>query len=151
MSATHPHSLSASPSDFRSDQQLIHTQSIHIKLLQTLLLLTLAIWFIQLITGFRAPWSPIVVSDGDSGAAIRQLAFTAAGLSAFLWFFFSSPTAAVFTSRGSLLALLTIILASTLWSQQPSLTIKRSIILLFGVLTLAAATHASPNPKRLML
>ena len=43
------------------------------------------VWMIQVIAGFRTPWSSIVVSDGDSGGAVRQLVFASGGLLGTVW------------------------------------------------------------------
>ncbi len=104
------------------------------------------IWLLQVITGFRLPWSPIVVTDGDSGAAVRQLVFTGGGLIGTLWLFLNARLAHVLPGRGPVFVLVAWTMLSAVYSIEPDLTIKRSIILAFCVTMLVAIVTSVRDP-----
>jgi len=115
-----------------------------------LLALLIMGWLIYVINGFRLPWSPIVVSDLDSGAALRQALFGAAGAVALGLLFVAGSLGPALVRRKSVVGLGLGMLATVVYSASPVLTVKRSIIFLCAVLALSAFIHRSHSPVRTM-
>ena len=115
-----------------------------------LLVALIAAWLVYSVNGFRLPWSPILVSDADSGAKLRQLLFSATGGVAFIRLFVSGAFGPVLIRHPGLVGVGVGLLSTTVYSADPVLTVKRSIIFLFGILTLVVATHSFRRPVRLM-
>lgn len=109
------------------------------------------LWLVYSVSGFRLPTSPIVISDSDAGSGIRQVVFGGAGMIAIGFLFLYRGIGSMIALRLPYVALALLLLASALWSQVPSLTVKRSSIFIFGLLTLIVLVHSSKNPIRLML
>jgi exopolysaccharide production protein ExoQ len=116
-----------------------------------LLLTMLVLWTLQLITGFRSPASPIVVSDADSGAAIRQMVFGLSGLVGAVWIALFARIDRVLAGRAMLLLLMATVYSSAVYSENAGLTIKRAIILTAGMLLLAAVIECCDDPRQAML
>ncbi len=105
-----------------------------------------AVWLVQLICGFRVPWASIVVSDADSGAAVRQIVFSAGGLLGAAWLWSNARLTHVASGRTPIMLVLVWAAASTFYSAEPVLTVKRSVILIFCALLLMAMVTAAPRP-----
>jgi O-antigen ligase len=102
------------------------------------------------VNGFRPPWAPIVVSDQDSGAALRQLLFTAAAMLS-LWSLFSRKiTGRELTRQLPVAALGMGLVLSVLYSSQAILTVKRAVIFNMGILLLVGLLASSRRPVRQM-
>jgi O-antigen ligase len=112
--------------------------------------LGLAAWLAYTITGLRAPWQPILVTDANVGSGLRQLLFTAAGLLALRQVVYSRSTAAVLTAQPLAFWLGATVLFSTVYSTNPALTIKRSLILVLLALLLSSVVQAARRPVRQM-
>lgn len=115
-----------------------------------LLALLIAGWLVYVINGFRLPWSPIVVSDLNSGAALRQALFGAAGAVALGLLFVTGSLGPALVRRKSVVGLGLGMLATVVYSASPVLTVKRSIIFLCALLALIAFIHRSHSPVRTM-
>ncbi len=109
-----------------------------------------AIWLVYTVAGFRLPWTPIVVSDADSGSALRQLLFTSvAGLS--LWsLFVRRQLGSQIQRHFVVIALGAGLIATAIYSDDRILTIKRSIIFNMGVISLLGILSVSERPIRQM-
>lgn len=114
------------------------------------LLALAAIWIAYSISGLRAPWSPIVVSDGNSGGAIRKLLFGAAGVTAVACLLERRLLGRVLASQRRLVGLGLLVLGSTLYSASPGLSLKRGMVLLFAILAVSALVHTAREPVRRM-
>jgi exopolysaccharide production protein ExoQ len=115
-----------------------------------LLVAGVVLWLVYTVSGLRLPWSPIVVSDADSGAAMRQLLFTATALLALRRLFITGSLGTVLVQHPGLTALGAFLLASTAFSSDPVLTFKRAVIFNFGLVSVLTIVHLVPRPVRLM-
>ncbi|MEM0970494.1 MAG: hypothetical protein AAGJ31_14155, partial [Verrucomicrobiota bacterium] len=108
------------------------------------------IWLIFLVSGFRNPTQPISLSDKNGGSAIRQLIFASTGMIAIAQLFFSQTMGNLIMLRWQIFGVGLLLLGSVLWSVQPTLTIKRSLIFLFGLVALTTLVHSCRFPTRFM-
>ena len=111
--------------------------------LDWLLLGALVLWMLYSVNGFRPPTQPIVLSDSNSGGAIRQLVFTLAFLLGVRRLVLSRSISRVLGMRAVDLCLVLLLLGSVLWSASPNLTIKRGLVFLFGTTALLTIVHQS--------
>lgn len=109
------------------------------------------LWISYAATNFRSPLSPIVLSDDNASAAVRQLIFGSAGMCAFGLLFLTRNIGAAIALNLPLCALGAFVTISTLWSPEPALSAKRSILYLFCFAALLTTVHASKSPVRSML
>ena len=116
-----------------------------------ILVIMVLLWITYATSGFRNPLTPITLSDGNQGAAIRQALFSCAALSSLALLFFTRNLEKVITMNRSMLVLSILVPASVLWSNAPALTIKRSVLFLFGLITIYTITYSSRKPVRKML
>ncbi|MEX0326951.1 MAG: O-antigen ligase family protein [Puniceicoccaceae bacterium] len=116
-----------------------------------LLNLLFLVWMLYSVTQFRLPTSPIVLSDADASPLLRQVIFTACGMAAFARMFLFGTIGAIVALRLPILGLAGLLFFSILWSIQPVVTTKRSIIFLFGLLMLVMTVHGSKTPARSFL
>jgi len=119
---------------------------------QTRWLLTamLVCWMIYDINGFRPPWSPIIVSDLDSGTALRQALFSTTGLVALYLLATCRALGPALVQHIGLVTLGLSLLASTVCSADPVLTVKRAAIFNLGMISLIVLVHQSRSPVRSM-
>ena len=110
----------------------------------------LTLWIAYSISGLRPPWSPIVVNDLNSGGAKRQAIFTLSAATAFWSLFRTRSIGAVLVQHAGPLLIGGWLLGTVLISSDPVLTMKRSIIFNFGLLTILVAVHATRNPFQFM-
>jgi len=108
------------------------------------------VWIAYSISGLRAPWAPIVVSDGNSGGALRKLLFGAAGVVAVACLLERRLLGPVLAAQRRLLGLAFLVLGSCLYSVSPGLTLKRGFVLVFAVLALCTLVHTARDPVRRM-
>ena len=113
-------------------------------------LCALLVWMLYLVTRFRLPTDPITLSDDDDGSLMRQVIFGGTGLLAFLRFFSTGSLGSVLAVRRVDFGLAALLIGSLLWSVEPVLTFKRSLIFLFGLAALACVVHMTDRPVRLM-
>lgn len=112
--------------------------------------LGLVLWLNMTVHGFRLPWTPLTVSDANTGAALRQATFGMAGMVglALLLVTRSLGPACVRSLPWVLLAGLLILSAG--WSEAPTLTVKRAAIFALGLLLVMAIQQTTPDPALLM-
>ena len=115
-----------------------------------LLFTAICLWLLFTVTGYRLPFIPIVISDSNSGSIFRQVLFTAAGLLGAYRLIVTGALGHVLMMRLPYLALAMFMIASTLWSVSPSLTLTRSCIFMFGLIALITLVHMSVRPVRTM-
>jgi O-antigen ligase len=108
------------------------------------------LWLTYNVCGLRIPWSPIVVSDSDSGAAMRQMIFTLAALVACRRLFVTRSIGPVLVQHLGLVGLGAWLVLGAGLSADPVLTVKRGLIFNFGLVTLLTVVHASSRPVQLM-
>jgi O-antigen ligase len=113
--------------------------------------MVLLLWITFTASGFRNPLTPIIVSDENSGAAIRQLLFSSAGLASLALLFLTRNLETVLTMNRKMLSLSLLVPASVIWSTNPALTAKRSILFLFCLITLYTITYSSRKPVQQLL
>lgn len=113
--------------------------------------LMVLLWISYSAIGFRNPLSPILHSDSFEGAALRQLLFSSAAMTSLALMFFTRNIGSTLTMNRSMLALSILVPVSILWSGETTLTLKRSILFLFGLITLYAIVHSSRQPVYRML
>ena len=100
------------------------------------------------IGGFRLPWHPIVVSDANSGSALRQFLFTfVAGVATYA-LLRARGQGALLGQRLALCLGVGLLVGSAAYSDAPTVTVKRSGALGFAGLALATHVHASQAPLR---
>ena len=109
------------------------------------------LWIAYAATSFRSPLSPIVLSDLNSGATARQLIFGGAGMSAFGLLFLTRSLGALITLNVPITLLAAFIALSVLWSDLPSLTLKRSILFTLCLITVYTLVYGSTRPTTRML
>jgi O-antigen ligase len=102
-------------------------------------------------SGFRNPLQPITLSDSNKGSAIRQALFGSGAILSLTILYFTRNLGTVLTMNRGMLLLSILVPASLLWSAEPKLTIKRSILFLFGLIILYTITYSSRQPVRKML
>lgn len=107
-------------------------------------------WVAFALTGLRAPWSPIVVSDADAGAALRQVLFTLSAGIAVWRLLVTRLLASSIVDHLGIVLLASWLFATCVFSVDPVLTVKRSIVHAFGVVVLIALVKSSPRPVALM-
>ena len=110
----------------------------------------ICLWLTYSVNGFRPPTSPILLSDSNGGSAIRQLLFAAAAGLGIRRVVTSDALAHVVRARSVDIFIGVMLLGSSVWSERPGLTIKRSIVFCFGLITIVAATHMTRRPVHLM-
>ncbi len=108
-------------------------------------------WITYSAIGIRNPLSPILHSDSFEGAAIRQVLFSTAALTSLALMFFTRNIGSTLTMNRSMLTLSILVPMSVLWSGETMLTLKRSILFVFGLITLYAIVHSSRAPVYRML
>ncbi len=109
------------------------------------------LWILYLVSGYRSPLDVILLSDKDASAVVRQLVFATTGMLAIAQLVLNRALGALIVTRWALFSITGLLFLSALWSQDPPLTIKRSIIFLFGAFTVATLVHSTPNPARFMM
>ncbi len=107
-------------------------------------------WMNYTIHGFRLPWSPIVVSDADSGAGLRQLIFASAGLFALLTLINRRILMQTLVRYLPWTLLAMGVLFSSLWSYDPGMSGKRGIIMGLGMLLIMASVSCNQRPAHIM-
>lgn len=120
------------------------------RVLSLALLAGVALWLTYAISGFRLPWRPIEVSDANAGGAIRKLLFGAVGAWALFQLLCLGGLGLVLGAQRRLFALAGCVLATSLYSADPGLSLKRGLILVFAVAAVAAAVHTAREPVRRM-
>ncbi len=117
---------------------------------QALLVLATIAWLNYTIHGYRLPWQPIVVSDQNSGAALRQVLFAGAGMLALFRLVTTRTLGLVLAHHLPWAFLALALLVSVLWSEMPGTSAKRALIFGFGLTVLASMTHSTRQPAQLM-
>ena len=110
----------------------------------------LVVWIAYNISGLRPPWSPIIVSDGDSGSSLRQAVFGCTAALAAFHLFRRRSIGAALVQFLPLVLLGVGLCATVVVSAEPTLTMKRSTVFFGGLMALIAAVHFSPTPVRTM-
>ncbi|MHC4393840.1 MAG: hypothetical protein ACYS22_21290, partial [Planctomycetota bacterium] len=90
------------------------------------------------------------MTDANVGSGLRQLIFTGAGLLALRQALYSRSTLALLSAQPLAFGLGALVLFSTVYSTNPVLTAKRSIILVFLIVLLASVVQAARRPVRQM-
>ena len=127
------------------------TELMRLHPLRYAVVLMVFLWITYSAVGFRCPLSPILHSDSYEGAALRQALFTSAALTALTLMFFTRNLGSALTMNRSMLALSILVPLSVVWSGETMLTVKRSTLFLFGLITLYAIVHSSRKPVYTML
>jgi O-antigen ligase len=107
-------------------------------------------WLAYSVTGMRPPWQPIVVSDTDAGAGLRQVLFSVAGMVALWRCLCCRSVGALIGMRLSEVCLVAWLLLSVTWSDSPAQTVKRSIVFALGFILLLTLVHSVREPVRTM-
>lgn len=110
----------------------------------------IVLWMLYSVSGFRIPTTPITLSDSNGGSAIRQLLFAASGGLAIRRLMSAGALSRAAQVRVVEVCLFMLLAGSALWSDFPGLTIKRSLVFMFGLVTLITATHMTKRPVALM-
>jgi O-antigen ligase len=106
----------------------------------------LVLWMVYCVNGFRPPTQPITLSDSDSGSGVRQLVFAGSGMLAVRRLLITGSLSQVLGLRMPIFALALFMILSATWSFSLVTSVKRSLIFLFGLLALTAATHMVKRP-----
>jgi len=106
------------------------------------------LWACYSLNGFRGWWVPITLSDDNSGAAIRQALFAgSAALSVgILWV--RGVAWDTVRSQWRLMVLAGWLVASVLYSDLPSITLKRAILFVCGTITAVTFVAVARDPLR---
>ena len=115
-----------------------------------LVILAVLAWLHYTIHGFRPPWQALTVSDANSGTALRQALFGLAGVIALYRLITTRTLGLALVHHLPWALFCAFLIASAAWADIPVMSIKRSIIFIFGFMLLATLTHASMTPVRLM-
>jgi exopolysaccharide production protein ExoQ len=108
------------------------------------------LWCLFIITGFRLPWVPIDAVT-DTGSTMRQILFTVGALIALRRMLVTSSLSQILAQHRMLILVGAWMMASFVYSADTWLTVKRSIIYVFGLLMLLCTIHAHPHPTRTFL
>ncbi len=116
-----------------------------------LLVAASVLWIAYSVTGLRSPMAPIIVSDEDSGSGLRQALFTLCGAIAFAVMVIKREAISLPVAHWRATALCALAGVSLLWSIDPTLSLKRSVVLLFGLAWMMAMVGVLRRPARTML
>ena len=106
------------------------------------------LWTIYIVTQFRMPWTELLYSEDTPNGGIRQVFFTVGALLALRRLIYTNTLGQLLTMHMGGLLLGALMLVSMLWSSDASLTLKRSLIFVFGYLLLVTLVHAPKWPMR---
>ncbi|MHC4828740.1 MAG: O-antigen ligase family protein [Planctomycetota bacterium] len=107
------------------------------------------LWLAVATTGARLPWQPILVSDDHQGSRARQLVFTFAACATVYHLITQRRLGATLRRELGLVLVCVGLFASGLAAPSLGLTVKRSVVFLFGTLTLLGISRLSENPRQL--
>ena len=108
----------------------------------------IVLWCTYSLNGFRGWWVPISLSDGDSGSAIRQALFAGSAMVSVCVLWLSRRFWSVMSSQWPLALLAAWLMLTTLYSDLPSTTAKRSILFACGAATAVVAGGLARFPLR---
>ena len=106
----------------------------------------LALWATYSLNGFRGWWVPIKLSDDDAGAALRQVLFAGSAVVSVGVLYAGGLLWRTLRRHWPLIALVAWISFSTLYSELPSLTAKRSILLACGTTMMLGVVAVARDP-----
>lgn len=115
-----------------------------------LLLIAALCWINYTVHGFRLPWQPILVSDSDVGARLRQVVFAMCGMLAIRRLIITQSLMTAVVRNLPWFAFGMGLTVSAIWSDNPILTVKRSMIFNFGLLTIITIIYSTNRPVQLM-
>ena len=115
-----------------------------------LLAIAVIAWMNAGIHGFRMPWQPLVVSDSNSGGGMRQLIFGTAGLFAITRMICTRSLGAACVRQLPWCLVAILLLSSTSWSCNTTLTVKRAGIFTLGLMLTISLVHSTDKPVLLM-
>jgi len=119
--------------------------------LRYVVMVMLLTWIAYSASGFRNPLTPILHADNYEGAAIRQVVFSLAALSSLILLFFTKSLGTALTLNRTMLLLSIIVPLSIIWSDDQALTLKRTFVFWFGLVTLYSTVYSAKQPVQLML
>ena len=93
------------------------------------------VWTTYSLNGFRSPTTPIVLSDLDSGSMLRQVVFGGSAMISITLLMGTGKLWTVLKRDAYWWIFGCLLLCSTLYSDNPSLTLKRSVLYICGLLT----------------
>jgi hypothetical protein len=106
------------------------------------------LWMIYVVTQFRMPWHELTYTEDTPDSGMRQFFFPLGAAIALRRMLYTGTTHRILGMHlgGLLLGLLMV--ASSLWSTDALLSIKRALIYVFGYLLLVALVHTPRWPMR---
>lgn len=104
------------------------------------------LWLIYIVTQFRMPWTPLVYTEDVPTGGIRQVFFTLGVLIATRRMLYTRTLNQVLGMHLGGLIVGCVLLLSAVWSTELVLTIKRSLVYLFGYVMLIALVHVPRWP-----
>jgi len=108
------------------------------------------LWLIYVVTQFRMPWTPLS-HDGSTTTNMRQAFFTIGVVLAVRRMIYTRTLNQLLGMHLGGLLLGGMLLASVVWSTNTTLTIKRSLVYVFGYLMLIALVHIPRHPMRFFM
>jgi len=106
------------------------------------------LWMVYIVTQFRMPWTPLTYSEEAPTGGIRQVFFTLGVMFAMRRLIYTRTTNQILGMHMGGLLLGILLVASVLWSTDPTLTIKRSMVYVFGYLMILSLVHVPKWPLR---
>lgn len=106
------------------------------------------LWTIYIVTQFRMPWTPLTYSEEAPTGGIRQIFFTLGVMFAMRRLIYTNTTSQILGMHMGGLLLGILLVSSVLWSTDKVLTIKRSMVYVFGYLMIIALVHVPRWPLR---
>ena len=109
------------------------------------------LWIVFLIGGFRMPWEPIPLDEDVTYSTRRQLVFTFGALLGLHRLVQRGHLSERIALHMPWVAMAGLLCGSLIWTTDVTLTAKRSLVHLFGVLTLLSVVDAREQPLRFYL
>ena len=128
-----------------------HSRPQPASLTERIVLAYAAMWIVFLIGGFRMPWEPIPLDDDVTFSLRRQIVFSLGGLLSIHQLMQNGRLGLRVGLHLGWVGLSLGLVASLLWSTDHALTMKRSMVHLFGIALLLATIDMHRRPWRYFL
>jgi len=106
------------------------------------------LWLVYIVTQFRMPWTPLTYSEEAPTGGIRQIFFTLGVMFACRRMLYTGTLSQILGMHMGGLMLGLLLVSSVLWSTDHVLTIKRSMVFVFGYLMLISLVHVPKRPMQ---
>lgn len=106
------------------------------------------LWLVYIVTQFRMPWTPLTYSEEAPTGGIRQVFFTLGVVFACRRMLYTGTLSQLLGMHTGGMVLGAVLVGSVAWSTDAVLTIKRSLVYVFGYLMLLTLVHVPKRPMQ---